>query len=161
MLPDLIITSWLDAPKYLRAKNDRISCAISITDPGVRAPSGFRAVEKKLRLQFIDVRDEGGMGSPPELLHVKQIVQFTEHIARANGKTLIHCHAGISRSTAAGFIVLAKILGPGNELEALDHILALRSIAYPNQPMIRMADALLERDGAMHAALVERNVSRL
>lgn len=66
---------------------------------------------------------------------------------------LIHCAAGISRSTAAAFAILCKAMGPGREREALLEIRRIRNIAYPNRLMVAYADILLERDGAMLAAV--------
>ena len=157
MLPDLIVTSLADAPKFLRQRDVR--CIVSIGDPGEKKPRGFTQVPVRLRLEFGDLRDAhlgDGRVPPPEPDDVEQIVRFVDAIVGT--RTLIHCQQGISRSTAAAFIVTAKLLGPGRELEALDHVVKLRPIALPNTRMVRFADAILGRAGAMSRALLERKL---
>ena len=66
---------------------------------------------------------------------------------------LVHCHAGISRSTAAIAILLAQS-DPGLDEDALfAQILALRPQAWPNSRMMSFADELLERGGRLSNAL--------
>jgi predicted protein tyrosine phosphatase len=77
---------------------------------------------------------------------VEQIVAFA---ADVDGPTLIHCAAGISRSTAAGLILLALRTGPGREEQAYEHLFRVRPRAVPNRRMVWMADHLLGRNGAL------------
>ena len=51
---------------------------------------------------------------------------------REDASLLIHCHAGISRSTAIALAILSQRLGPGKESEAMDELLRLRPEAVPN-----------------------------
>jgi predicted protein tyrosine phosphatase len=66
---------------------------------------------------------------------------------------LVHCEAGISRSTAAVVILAATLLGPGQEPEAVK--IARRAVpeARPNRLMVRLADEELARNGALERAL--------
>ncbi len=66
---------------------------------------------------------------------------------------LIHCYAGASRSTAASYALFCQALGAGRESEALDLVVGLRPRAFPNFLMVRYADELLNRGGAMIEAL--------
>jgi predicted protein tyrosine phosphatase len=69
------------------------------------------------------------------------------------GPMVVHCWAGISRSTAAAFTALC-LVNPGLPE---DHIArALREAsptAYPNRLMVRLADAALARQGRMVRAV--------
>src|SRR5690606_20560255 len=65
---------------------------------------------------------------------------------------LVHCHMGISRSTAAVVILLAQ-QNPGAEREAFAELRRLRPFSWPNSRMIAMADDLLGRGGALIEAL--------
>ena len=65
---------------------------------------------------------------------------------------LIHCHAGVSRSTAAAAILMAQS-NPGREPDMFAELERVRPRSWPNALMLRMADALLERDGALVAEL--------
>ncbi len=72
-------------------------------------------------------------------------------------KTLVHCYAGISRSSAAVFALYCKDLGPGKETEAMAK--TYESAPFkgidPNPLMVAFADEILEREGKMIEALNE------
>jgi hypothetical protein len=65
---------------------------------------------------------------------------------------LIHCHIGISRSTATAIILMVQD-NPGREAESFAHLKAIRPYSWPNSRMIAMADALLGRKGALVEAM--------
>jgi predicted protein tyrosine phosphatase len=84
--------------------------------------------------------------------HVTDLVNFALEWDR-QAPLLIHCWAGISRSTAAAFITLCA-LNP----EASEHALAqaLRQAsptAYPNRRLVTLGDDALGRAGRMIAAV--------
>lgn len=58
---------------------------------------------------------------------------------------LCACAAGISRSTAACYVILCYLLGEWNEREALSLIENKRFEARPNALMVKLADDLLGR----------------
>jgi predicted protein tyrosine phosphatase len=66
-----------------------------------------------------------------------------------NGALLVHCHAGISRSGAMAYALLAEALGPGREAQALEELLAQRPIIVPNGRVVMLADQVLGRGGAL------------
>ena len=68
------------------------------------------------------------------------------------GGLLIHCHAGISRSTAATLMILAQAHPDEGEDELADRLLQTRPQAWPNSRMITFADELLDRSGRLMAA---------
>lgn len=61
---------------------------------------------------------------------------------------LIHCWAGISRSSAAAYI-LACDAQPGRESEIANELRARAPFVTPNRLMVVLADDLLGRNGAM------------
>lgn len=61
---------------------------------------------------------------------------------------LIHCWAGISRSSAAAYI-LACDAQPGRESEIANDLRARAPFVTPNRLMVMLADDLLGRNGAM------------
>jgi predicted protein tyrosine phosphatase len=84
--------------------------------------------------------------------HVAQLVDFARRWDRA-APLLIHCWAGVSRSTAAAYIC-ACVLDPSRDEG--DAALALRRaspMATPNPRLIAVADAMLGREGRMIAAI--------
>ena len=66
---------------------------------------------------------------------------------------LIHCWAGISRSSAAAYI-LACDRHPGRESEIAEALRARAPFATPNRLMVALADDLLGCNGAMVDAIV-------
>jgi predicted protein tyrosine phosphatase len=66
---------------------------------------------------------------------------------------VIHCWAGISRSTAAAVISLAAINPDAHELEIAKLLRAASPTAFPNRLMISLADAALGRRGRMVEAV--------
>jgi predicted protein tyrosine phosphatase len=86
--------------------------------------------------------------------HVDDLIRFALDWDR-KAPLLIHCWAGISRSTAAAFISLCA-LNPGADEHALARALRRASpTAYPNRLLVALADESLQRRGRMNAA-VER-----
>jgi len=66
---------------------------------------------------------------------------------------LIHCHMGISRSTAAAAALLLQAHPDANDEIVLARIAEIRPQAWPNSLMIEFADAELGRGGRFVAAL--------
>jgi len=65
---------------------------------------------------------------------------------------LIHCWAGISRSSAAAFAIACD-RNPGFERDIADELRRRSPSATPNRLMVRLADDLLRRDGRMVDAI--------
>jgi predicted protein tyrosine phosphatase len=123
---------------------------ISIGEPQDEPPAGYASVQRKLRLLFSDtVDDDDG----PTEDDVRKIIAAAHELSNQQGRVLIHCQAGISRSSAAAVILYAILLGPGKEAEAVAKVIAQRPIAHPNRKMIELADRLLGRGGALVRAV--------
>ena len=84
--------------------------------------------------------------------HVKQIIEFAQAWS-GQGPMVIHCWAGISRSTAAALISLCTINPEVPEQIIAQHMRAASPTAYPNGRMIQLADAMLGRQGGLLTAL--------
>jgi predicted protein tyrosine phosphatase len=122
-----------------------ITYLVSIGDLNDELPAGYDNVPCKLRLLVADVVTELGATEDD----VRQIIRLAEGLRLGTGKVLIHCEAGVSRSTAAALIMYACWLGPGYEREAMERVLAQRPVAIPNRRMVKLADRLLERRGRL------------
>jgi predicted protein tyrosine phosphatase len=74
---------------------------------------------------------------------------------------LIHCHAGLSRSTAAMLMILAQAHPHETEEAVVGRLLQIRPQAWPNSRMIGFADDRLGRDGRLSAAIARIYARRL
>ena len=124
---------------------------LSIGDVQDDLPLGFDNVGRKLRLLVADVITEFGATEQD----IQQIITLARELSSTAGRVLIHCEAGISRSSAAALIMYACWLGPGREREAMKRVLAQRPVAVPNRRMVELADKLLDRKGRLVAVLYE------
>lgn len=104
-----------------------------------------------LVLRFEDVDwDDLGLWTAREG-DVAEAVEFArEH---AGGSLLVHCYHGVGRSAGLAYAIIADRLGAGSEADALARLLAARPQACPNRMVVRAADAVLGRGGALTAAL--------
>ena len=110
--------SVLDMEAAAGLDGDAATAVVSVTDPGVLAPlaEGFARI---LRLAFHDVDDDmlAAIEREPQLLgmevtpfeahHARELLAFAEAVARdpAPMKLVVHCHAGISRSSAVAWFL--------------------------------------------------------
>jgi predicted protein tyrosine phosphatase len=99
-----------------------------------------------------DVADAMCCEAPPTERHIERLLAFADGWP-AEAPMLIHCWAGVSRSTAAAYTLLCHRAGPGCEFELAQLLRARAPHAYPNPLIIRFADAALQRDGRMVAAV--------
>ncbi len=122
-----------------------VTFLVSIGDLHDELPVGYDNVSRKLRLLVADVVTELGATEGD----VWRIIRLAEILRSRTGRVLIHCEAGVSRSSAAALSMYACWLGPGREQEALGRVLAQRPIAAPNRRMVEIADRLLDRQGRL------------
>ena len=90
--------------------------------------------------------------------HVEQILQFGTNLRegvseRVEGHLLVHCHMGISRSTAAMMTLMAQADAAEDEDVLFARLREIRPQAWPNSVMIGFADAQLGRGGRLTQAL--------
>ena len=153
LLPKMAIVSYAQACEELRDPNSRqfIKSIISIGRPIIPPPPGFFQVPNRLRLEFNDI--EAPVNDPesilPNFADIQKILEFVPKIAQTKGYFLVHCQAGISRSSAVALTVCAALLGPGKEREAMDYVLEVKSRISPNLWIVELADEALERNGKL------------
>jgi predicted protein tyrosine phosphatase len=94
-------------------------------------------------LWFHDIIDDYPGYVAPQRQHVEAVLAFGEVLAMAPvGHLLVHCHAGVSRSTAALAILLFQ-QAPSDEHRAFERLVQIRPQAWPNSRMIMLADEIL------------------
>jgi len=125
---------------------------ISISDPDpCDWPMEFDPAISVLRLAFWDTHSLTGMvgqmlsrqdrADYPNLDHVRAILGFGREIPKG-GKLLIHCWAGISRSTASAIMIICQHRS-GDEHRAFQLVKTLRPQAQPNRMLLGIADRIL------------------
>jgi predicted protein tyrosine phosphatase len=124
--------------------------------------SGFRRPESIdeagfLQLTFHDITEprEGHVAPSPD--HVRQMLAFAAGTPNG-GALLIHCYAGISRSTAAAYAIACAARPDRSEADIAMELRRLSPSATPNALIIAHADAQLGRHGRMVEAI--RSIGR-
>jgi len=152
-LPTIFITNRIEASQRILGQTTEplIKHIISICAPSEESPPGYTQVSHRLRLEFDDITTpiddpEDVLATPADIL---QVIDFTQAMRACGGDVLIHCFAGVSRSTAVALIVYAVLLGVGKEEEALAYVLKARPQAEPNPWIVELADEALGRKGKL------------
>jgi predicted protein tyrosine phosphatase len=147
----MIIVSPLSAVSGLVVAGG-VSHVLGCLGPESQHPELGLREQHHLRLTFHDIIAEMEGFQAPTRAHVEKIVAFVEEWDRS-GKLLIHCWAGISRSTASAFTAMC-LLNPKEDERALARELRLSSpSASPNLRMVSFADDILGRGGRMVEAI--------
>ena len=124
---------------------------VSIDDPEEPVPNEVSLSNKRrLVLRFFDYDHEDDQS--PQIGHVRDLIAFAAE-TRPGEKVLVHCYAGISRSTAALAIIFAVIHPELSYDEIFEAIYLIRPIAWPNTRMVAYADQILKCGGRFSAAL--------
>ena len=127
-----------------------VTHVLSILDPGWPEPAALGAFDahRRLELRFHDVIEAGPGWIAPERLDVEQLLSFGRDLTEARGThLLVHCHAGVSRSTAAATLILAQARPDRPAEELLQAVVRQRSHAWPNLRILAFGDAVLDRRG--------------
>lgn len=150
-MPYLVVCSLARVDAVARAhKPGRMLSVLSETTP-VSSPDGVAAGDH-LQLTFNDI----GIDTPglvaPATQHVEAMLDFARSWDR-RAPLLIHCFAGVSRSTASAYSI-ALALDPRREAHQMAQELRMRSpTATPNRRIIGLADDILGRGGRMLTAV--------
>ncbi len=146
----LIISSLAGAAEaYRERRPDRV---ISLLSEEEAAPSFPGLDPQKRLLLYVDRESCAATISRAASARAKEIIDF----ARAwdgKGDILIHCNRGISRSTAAAFIIMCIRESSTSELELMKRLRSVAPHADPCPLLINYADEILGRDGRMTDAL--------
>lgn len=129
---------------------------ISINDAHLEEEGGYerriKAYFPKARSVFsyfddVDHPTEDG----PQENDIGLLLDFSRQFTMTD-KILIHCRAGVSRSTALAYAVVCQHSQPGREAAAFAYVRQIRPQLFPNRLVVRMADRILKRKGWLLAA---------
>lgn len=127
---------------------------LSILDPDHPVPEAFGTFGEhaKLELRFHDIVDPRPGEIVPDRTHVDTILAFGRTLQTERASLLVHCHAGISRSTASMALVIAQAMPDWPAEKVLRAVHGIREKAWPNLRLMELGDAALDRGGALVAA---------
>jgi predicted protein tyrosine phosphatase len=117
----------------------------------VQRPSHILA-ENHLVLAVDDIAAPMDGYTAPAEEHVTRLIDFAGSWDRA-APMVVHCFAGISRSTAAAFVTACVLNPKRDELQIAQAIRNASHTAQPNARIVSIADRLLKRDGRMVRAV--------
>lgn len=110
------------------------------------------AAENHLILSVDDIAAHQDGMTVPAQEHVERLIDFATRWDR-NAPMVVHCYAGISRSTAAAYVAACAINPNRDEQQIARAIRDASRTAKPNAVIVSIADQLLRRDGRMVRAI--------
>lgn len=147
----IIVSPLSQAPLIMR--NRTPSKVVSLLDPRSPFPRADHIhQDHHLKMEIHDINEHYDGWVAPQEQHVQRIVDFVTDWNR-DAPMLVHCYAGISRSSATAFIA-ACIHNP--DVPECDIAFTLRrasDVAWPNARLVALADDILRRDGRMVDAI--------
>jgi len=148
---EIYISSARDAPRVIR--DEGITHVLTLLSrgeindlimPDALDPSNW------LRLDMDDLIAPDQEHSP-KLEQVRTILEWGRSLPD-DARLLVHCYAGISRSTAAALALRVQQVGLDGLAECADWLIEARPMACPNPVISAYADQLLGANGALHGA---------
>lgn len=143
----LIVCGLADLPGLISAR--RPSHVVTLLDPGtmIGTPEGIHP-DRHLQVGINDIAEPmDGMVCPDEAV-VRRLIDFGETWDES-APMIVHCWAGISRSTASAFTLACARNPHAEEMKIAQALRRLAPHAYPNRRIIALADDMLGRAGRM------------
>ena len=150
-MPQIHVCPLAQVPDKVRESGART--LLTLINKGTRVPRPAAiAPERHLFVAMSDivVAQDGHILPADE--HVEDLLAFVRAWDQAE-PLLIHCWAGVSRSTAAAYIAACALSETRCEDEIARTLRQRSPTATPNALMVSVADRLLRRDGRMIAAV--------
>ena len=126
---------------------------VTLLSPGteVERPAGIRP-ERHLYLALSDIVEPMPGQVLPDAAHLEGLLGFVRAWDRAE-PMVIHCFAGVSRSTAAAYIAACALRPDRDEFAIAKALRAASPTASPNGHLVALADEALGRRGRMNEAI--------
>lgn len=152
-MPRIHVCSLNRLPQVVRESGASHIVTLINDETAVMRPDTVIA-ERHLFLGMNDIIEAmEGMVLPGEA-HVSRLLEFCEAWEREQ-PMVVHCWAGISRSTAGAFIATCALKPEADEEETALALRAASATATPNAKLVAIADALLGRNGRMVRAVAK------
>jgi len=158
------MTIWISslASVHVTAEKAKPGHVVSLLSPGDVFPVvGGITDENHHKVHLHDIREPIADHVTPGETHVRELVSFLAKWSPENAPLLVHCWAGISRSTATAFIA-ACLHNPDADEAQIAKLMRQASVtAYPNTLLIAHADVIMGRDGRMVDAIAAMSAADL
>jgi predicted protein tyrosine phosphatase len=141
-LPDTVKATGASHVLTVMAKVDQVQ----------RPESVLEANHLKVAIDDITEAMDGFVA--PSDVHIERVLNFVRGWDRS-APLVVHCYAGISRSTASAFAAACALNPHRDEIAIARQIRAASPIAAPNRLIVSLADKALQRQGRMLRALDE------
>lgn len=120
-------------------------------DTMLETPPGFEK-DRHLKLAMNDISEARDGLVMPDEMHVKRLLSFVE-LWDQQSPLMVHCWAGVSRSTAGVFIALCHLNPSVHETQVAALLRKASPTATPNIRLVQLADDQLGRGGRMVEAV--------
>ncbi|MCI3134932.1 tyrosine phosphatase family protein [Phenylobacterium aquaticum] len=143
----LIVSGLAEVPAIVARR--RPSHMITLLDPAsmIETPKGLDP-DRHLKLAVNDIAEPmDGLVLPQETL-VHNLIRFAADWDETQ-PMLIHCWAGISRSTASAFVIACERSPDADEMDIAMALRAAAVHASPNRRIVALADDVMGRRGRM------------
>lgn len=134
-----------------------VTDVLSILDPDMPEPAAFGAwpAHRRHVLRFSDEIAERPGVVLPTARDIAAILDYGRGVADHAGEKhlLVHCHMGMSRSTAAMGMLIAQSDPDLSGDAVFARVYDIRNRSWPNSLMVRLADEALGRDGDLFEAM--------
>ncbi len=121
---------------------------LSMLDHGTRVETPDHLHPRHhLHMHFSDT-DDPSDPTAPTIDHIREINSWANDVPE-DGRIVIHCYMGISRSTAVALGLMSRHMAPE---DAADRLLKIRPQAAPNRLIVAHWDEILGMDGTLKAA---------
>lgn len=123
---------------------------VSILDPDREPLTAFDdyGPHHRIDLRFDDIVIDLPERMAPMDRHLERVLAFGQRLVAEAGPDhhlLVHCHMGISRSTAAMTLILTQARPDRPAVEALAEVVRIRPQAWPNMRMLEIGGDILGR----------------
>src|ERR1700730_12870451 len=147
------VCSLAALPETVRATGASHVLTVMAKVDQVQRPESVLAANH-LKVAMDDITEEIDGFIAPSDSHIEQVLNFVRGWDRG-APLVVHCYAGISRSTASAFAAACLLNPRRDEISIARQIRAASPIASPNRLIVSLADKALGRDGRMLRALDE------
>ena len=126
---------------------------VTLLSPGTPVARPLDIVEHRhLNIAMSDIVEAQPGQVRPDMQHLDALLEFVAGWDRRE-PMLIHCFAGVSRSTASAYIAVCQLSPHRDEHEIAQSLRVASPTATPNLRFVELADERLGRKGRMVAAI--------